>query len=147
MVGPRRYELVLRPKADVLQGTSRRYIYLFSINSHGASTLLFPRRGSVENRFPIDAAGRSAMRDVPLGYVDVEPPFGVDTFVLLSSDEALPNPSVLAWSGVRTRGPRGETAFEELLSRTGGSLRSASPVLVPTTWSIDRLIVESAASR
>ena len=47
--------------------------------------------------------------------------------------------------GVRTRGPMGQTPLEELLSRTGGSMRGmAPPPEVPPIWSVDRLLIDSA---
>ncbi|HEX9981738.1 MAG TPA: caspase family protein [Thermoanaerobaculia bacterium] len=68
-----------------------RYLYVFVVDSAGRSTLLFPESGSVENRFPLST----------LGAFTVQPPYGRDTFYLLATDEALPNPWILEWDGVR----------------------------------------------
>jgi hypothetical protein len=93
-------------------------VYVFVIDSHGTSTLLFPRRGSVENRFPCPSPP-----EIPLGQsaaFEVTPPYGVDTFFLLTSEEALPIPWILEWDGVRTRS-----------------------ISASASWSIDRMMFES----
>ncbi len=97
-----------------------RYYYVVIVDSFGKSYLAFPRSGSVENRFPleepvIDLGDSSAIRIVP--------PYGVDTYVLLSTDEPLPNPSILTWDGLRT------------------------PRILPGRWSIERVQFESVPRR
>lgn len=114
VIGDERYELVVRPAS---QQTQPRYVYAFVIDSHGKSTLLHPRDGSVENRL---AGGHPQLS---LGDFRVGPPYGVDTFVLLTTSEPLPSPWILAWDGVRT-GPFG-------LGQ----------------WSIERVVVESVPPR
>jgi hypothetical protein len=141
-VGRQQYGLVLRAHSSdpVIKP---RYYYVFGIDSYGKSVLLFPLGGSVENRFPIEREGEPSAREIPIGSVKSGPPYGRDTYILISTDEPLPNPSVLQWSGVRTRGPKGQTGLEELLSLTGGSKRSMDPVVTPARWSIDQLLIES----
>lgn len=91
LAGGERYEVVLRATSAAARP---RYVYAFVIDSHGAGTLLFPRDGSVENRF-------SGGGDVILATVEVAPPYGIDTYVLLTTEEPLPNPWILSWEGVR----------------------------------------------
>ena len=50
--GGETYEIVLRAKEPIPARIRPRYVYAFMIDSHGRSILLFPRSGSVENRFP-----------------------------------------------------------------------------------------------
>jgi len=146
LVGFTTYQMVLRAAGTPLPiGTKRRYFYIFGIDSFGRSHLLFPLGGSVENCFPLEHDGMAPAPEVPIGPVTVKPPYGLDTYVLLSSDEPIPNPSILQWSGVRTRGPKGATALEELLSRTGGSSRSMEAVPTSAHWSIDRITLQSVA--
>ena len=91
LTGDREYTLALRSTNARVNG--RRYAYVFVIDSDGAGTLLFPRDGSVEN----DVTG-----DTPqLAKFIVAPPYGVDTYILLITDEPLPNPWALTWDGVR----------------------------------------------
>jgi hypothetical protein len=120
-----------------------RYYYIFGIDSFGASKLLYPIFGSVENRFPTAQDGTNPLSAIQVRSITVKPPYGVDTYFLVSTDESIPNPLVLQWSGVRTRGPKGETLLEDLLSRTGGSSRSMDGDPVPAKWSIDHLVFES----
>ncbi|HEY0158224.1 MAG TPA: caspase family protein [Thermoanaerobaculia bacterium] len=120
--GEETYSVVLRAAGSPADGDAARYYYVFVIDSHGKSHLLFPRSGSVENRFPIRAP---APPEISLGETSafrVTPPYGLDTYVLLSTEEPLPNPSVLEWDGVRA----------------GRALRA-------TRWSIERVTLESVA--
>lgn len=114
LIGNRIYSIVLRAAEEK---PAPRYYYVFAIDSRGKSRLLFPTTGSVENRFPIEASA-----DIALGTLSafrIDPPYGTEMFVLLSTEEALPNPSILEWDGVRGH--------------------------LPTRWSIERITFESAA--
>jgi hypothetical protein len=143
--GGSKYRLLLRNINPSARWIAPRYYYIFGIDSFGKSVLLFPLRGSVENRFPLDPSELPPARELEVGFVNVTPPYGLDSYFLISSDESLANPAVVEWSGVRTRGPRGSNGLEELLSRTGGSERSSEPVMTSPIWSIDRLLVRSVA--
>ncbi len=145
-----RYGLVLRAGGAVPECcVVPRYTYVFVLDSFGNSTLLFPfsGQGSVENRFPLDGAVGSPPAEIALGpspLFEVGPPYGKDTYFLLTTEDPIPNPWVLEYPGVRTRGPNGSTALEELLSLTGATSRGEPPV-TPVTWSIERLSFDSVA--
>jgi hypothetical protein len=120
----------------------RRHVYVFVIDSYGQSTLLYPPSGSVENHFPLaDEA------TIPLdAKFEVAPPYGVDTYVLLATDEPLVNPSILQWDGVRGPAVKPATALERLIALTGSGQRGAR-VVTPATWSIERIVIESVRPR
>jgi Caspase domain len=128
--------------ADLTRPVTPRYVYVFSIDSFGASVLLFPPlgQGNVENRFPTLFEGATAFpTEIPLGpqpSFRATEPFGIDAFFLLTTEEPIPNPWVLHASGVRSRGPDGQTSLEELLSQRG-STRRGNPPTTPVTWSIE----------
>jgi hypothetical protein len=151
LVGQKEYGLLLRARSTPPASQARpRYFYVFMIDSYGKSVLLFPTGGSVENRFPLPPVPgqMSTYPPVEISFgpsasFEVADPYGVDTYFLLSSDEPLPNPWILEWEGVRTRGPQGKTPLEELLSLTGGTIRSANRVLTPANWSIETVLFES----
>lgn len=145
-----RYGLIVRAEKEALRfAGSPRYLYVFTIDSFGNSTLLFPRlnQGSVENRFPI--LSETSDRWPAEILLSAQPvfrisePFGIDTYFLLSTEEPIPNPWVVQFPGVRTRGPQGTTSLEELLSQTGSAERGAEPLTVPVTWSLERLTFEA----
>jgi Caspase domain len=98
--GGARYQLVLtgHPPSPV------RYIYVFVIDPTGRSILLFPRRttGSIENRFPI-----ANEDEIPLTPFRVAPPYGDDTYVLVTSDEPLPDLAIFEQEGARSPLPPG----------------------------------------
>jgi hypothetical protein len=151
VAGKEEYGLVLRTRSTPPPArVEPRFFYVFAVDSYGKSVLLFPPSGSVENRFPLAEAGgqtaSSSPAEIPLGPAALfaaATPYGVDTFFLLSSDEPLPNPWILEWDGVRSRGPRGESPLAELLALTGGASRSLDPIHTSPNWSIERLLVQS----
>ncbi|MEE8586385.1 MAG: caspase family protein [Acidobacteriota bacterium] len=143
-----RLGLVLRALPQGLGGLVRpRFVYVFSIDSFGKATLLFPPldAGCVENRFPIQRGGAPYPEEIPLGSQPLfasGPPFGLDTYILLSSREAIPNPGVVEAEGVRTRGQASQ-GLQELLSCWGTVLRGTRLLTTPASWSIQRLTFES----
>jgi len=79
-------------------------------------------RGKSHNRYPL---ADPVPDEIPLGNPSafrITRPYGIDTFVLLSTEEPLPNPSILGWEGVRARS-----------------------MLAETPWSIERVTIESVA--
>lgn len=137
--GDQTYALELHATA---RAAMRRHVYVFAIDSYGRSTLLFPVSGSVENHLPL--AGEPL---ILLGAkFEVTPPYGVDTYMLLSTDEPLANPWILQWDGVRAPAIKPTTALERLIALTGTSGRGAR-VVTPATWSIERMAIESVRPR
>ena len=119
-----------------------RYVYVFAIDSHGNGVLLYPTGEKVENRYPL---ADPPPKEIPLPItVSVVPPFGVDTYYLLTSREQIPDPYVLEWSGVRRRGlTRGAASpLQSLLARVGTRTRGFQPD-PPTDWDIEHISVKS----
>lgn len=120
ITGGHMYSIALRAEPSVAEPTPR-YYYIFVVDSHGNSRLVFPTTGSVENRFPIgDAAAEIDLGD-PSSF-RISRPYGIDTYFLLSTEEPLPDLSILEWDGVRAR-----------------------RALMATRWSIERVTFESIA--
>lgn len=124
-----------------------RHLYIFQIDSEGNSALLFGSRAD-SNRIPFDpeepAPPSIRLSDEP--QVHVIPPYGRDTYFLLTTNEPLANPRVLEYRGFRKRGPIGGTPLEELLSLTGGTGHRNAPLITPVGWSIEHLSFVSAPS-
>jgi hypothetical protein len=145
-----RYRLVLRAGERELnraleQGFDGRYVYLFAIDSFGKRTLLFPPSGQGNAGNWIGSAERRSELEPMLpvgGTFLIRPPFGIDTFVLLTSREPIPNPDVLAGAGVRSRGRGASSPLERLVSRLDEGTRGVGAPM-PLTWSIGRLSVRS----
>jgi hypothetical protein len=98
------YSLELRA-APAATPVKPRFYYAFAIGSRGDGVLLFPRRGSVENRFPLSADAPPAQIPLPGSAFRLAPPYGVETYFLLSTEEPLPNPWVLEFEGARGGAP------------------------------------------
>ncbi len=149
LFGGEPHHLVLRAKGGRPPAhVDPRYFYVFLIDSDGRSILLYPNPATPDqNRFPVPPG---APAEIPLGrdgVFRVSPPYGVDTYFLLTSDERIPNPWVLDSEGVRARGPRGTTPLEELLSITGGWERSATRSPTPVVWSVEKKLFQSVPQK
>jgi hypothetical protein len=151
------YGLVLRADKKALaearaRGIEPRFIYVFTIDSNGQGQLLYPAAtaGSVENRLPRAAAG-AGQSEIPteilLGRSDafsISEPFGIDTYLLVTSAEAITNLEAFEFDGARTSTPRGEaSALERLLFDVGSSQRGQQRK-TPVDWSIQRISIRSA---
>ncbi|HKO56967.1 MAG TPA: caspase family protein [Thermoanaerobaculia bacterium] len=136
VIGGQSYRLVLRAPVTA-KDIQPRFFYVFIVDRHGKSYLAFPR-GAVENRFPMPGSSG----EIPLDRFRVMPPFGADTYFLLSTDEPLPNPWILEWDGVRTRSPKSPTPLERLLMLTDADERGRR-LVTPIGWSLERVIFES----
>jgi hypothetical protein len=124
-----------------------RYTYVVLLDSSGERQLYFPlpRHGSVENHLP-----RASMDDsvapavIPIGRqpdFEVLGPPGLDTWILLTTSEPLPDPNVLQGHGVRDPGehPLARFFHGHHLGRRGGDHST------PLEWSVDRLTVRVLA--
>ncbi|MGA2753379.1 MAG: caspase family protein [Terracidiphilus sp.] len=122
-----------------------RWVYVLDIDCHGQGTVLYPRDYS-ENQFPNDSEnGRQfVLPGAPV--LRIGPPYGVDTLIMLSTEQPLADPYVLNFEGVASRGTRGVASpLEKLLNQTSGGTRGFSGE-VPTNWGIGLMTVHSAPS-
>jgi hypothetical protein len=132
-------KLALQSEDRVIE---KRWVYILDIDCHGKGTLLYPLDYG-ENQFPSAAdAGRQFVlpgaRTLRIG-----PPYGVDTLILLSTAQPLPDPYVLNFEGVASRGTRGsESPLEKLLGETSSGTRGVSGE-VPTNWGIGLTAIRS----
>lgn len=120
---------------------SKRYIYVFSIDSKGTMQLIYPLSGSVENRMPLVDASGSPLLQMKLGNakIKVTEPFGVDTYIMLATNEPIPNPDVFNQISVISRGDA-SSGLQNLLnigSRTRGEL------ITPSDWGIQKVSIRS----
>ena len=83
-----------------------RWVYILDIDCHGKGSLIYPQNYS-ENQYPGegDRIIQIILRHAPT--LKVGPPFGVDTMILLSTAQPLPDPSVLNFEGVARGATRG----------------------------------------
>lgn len=142
LVGKERYLFALRARPGA--APKPRYMYVFLIDSHGTGVLFYPTAdtGSVENMVPLDRRTPAPTEIVLDGGVRAIEPYGIDTYFLLTTDDALPDPTILQWDGVRGRAPA-STALEELLMQTGSVTRSGETPRTPANWSIERVVCKS----
>jgi hypothetical protein len=120
----------------------KRWVYILDIDCHGKGSLLYPL-DYAENQFP-NAAGAGRQFILPgARTLRIGPPYGVDTLILLSTAQPLPDPYVLNFEGVASRGTRGmESSLQRLLNETSGGTRGFSGEL-PTNWGIGLITMRS----
>jgi hypothetical protein len=148
LIGNETYKVTLTASVPRVIENAPRYYYAFVIDSHGKSYLAFPSSdsGSVENRFPIGEPAATIVLGEDAKFSVMEP-YGVDTYFLLSTDEPLPNPSILEWDGVRAPSWNAPpTPLEELFLLTTDPTRGRRTV-VTSRWSLEKLIFESVPPR
>ena len=152
------YDLVLVPqqvakKASAARPIRRQRVYVFAFDSWGKSTLFFPL-SNVENLLPLDPTDQEKeVFDKPVtepillgkeGMIKMASPFGLDTYVLLASDDSIPDPYVLEFEGARSPGDsRGkDSALSRLAYGLGSGTRGPTPN-APLSWTIDRMFLRS----
>jgi hypothetical protein len=144
-----KYDPVLIADKEIIPGTpgiEKRYVYVFVIDSYGKGTLLFPLTELLnsENYFPVQK--NSLPSEINLGkggLFDITPPFGVDTYILLTTAEPISNPDVLSFNGVRGGEVKGQLSPLEKLLAGVGLRRRGNPPVTHTGWSIERLSIQS----
>jgi hypothetical protein len=104
-------------------------------------SLWFPLSGSVENRAPWFDAQANIIEYSSLGrpkLLRVTEPIGTDTYILLATNEPIPNPDVLNQPGVVTRG--NSSGYSQLLNIGSGT---RGQLITPSEWGIQKIIVRS----
>jgi hypothetical protein len=150
------YKLYLKAdQADLknAKALARRWVYIFTIDSFGECTLLYPAaaRGNEGNLQPY-AMVNEQPRFEPLIALpgdkydfSIAAPFGVDSYFLLTTQEAI-DPSVFTAEGVRTRGASaGADALSQMFSDVNTGARATKRVETPGTWSIEIRTIRSVA--
>jgi hypothetical protein len=133
--------------------TGKRWVYVLDIDCQGNGNLLYPI-DYAENQFPKAGAGAvTGATRVPLSgarTIDVGEPYGMDTLVMLSTEQPLPDPEVLNFAGVATgrRGLEAQTALSQLLGETSAGRRGfKTRNQVPTSWGVELVQLVSEAPR
>jgi hypothetical protein len=129
---------------------AKRYVYVFAIDAEGNTKLYYGGKG-VENKMPRLDDNNEIPDYIPLGrqpLFKVTAPYGVDTYVILTTDEPITNPEFLESAGVRSnsmaRGDRGKKSWADMLANAGFGSRGNGDI-APTNWSVVRVSVRSTA--
>ncbi len=146
LTGDTAYEVILSGDERDLRGSARRHVYVFTVDPHGKSQLLYPEDSLEDNQFPKQTGGRKQ----PAGWVrlkrtnfSIVPPYGRDVYYLFTSSEKIHDLGVFIWDGVgsNTRGAP-TNALERLIANTASGVRGTGSA-VPEEWSIERLVFDT----
>ena len=143
------FSVVIQAEAETLnRGVEPRYVYVFTLDSDGVSQLIWPSRGQGNSqRLPAPADNNGYPKTISLAEgISSGEPYGVDTYVMLTSLTAIPDATVLEFRGVRSRS-RGGMDFNPLqnLLESVGNPKRAPKMEAPADWSIQRITVLSVA--
>jgi len=126
----------------------QRWVYVLVIDRDGSVAVLHPAGGSnTGNHLPPEGDGPPPAQ-IPMtdeaADVKINPPFGLDTYILLTSREEL-DPRLFPAQGVRsealTRG--GGNPLASLLGGIGNTRGASAISAVPTNWSVQTLSLPS----
>jgi Caspase domain len=120
--------------------TEKRWVYVLDIDCQGKGTVVYPR-GNTNNQFPNESdIGTQFVLPGP-STLRILKPFGVDTFVMLSTTQQLSDPFILNFEGVApSRGA--QSPLEQLLRNTSSATRG-DPGRVPTDWGVGLTTIHS----
>ena len=141
------FGLVLRADGKITASTPRRWVYVLAIECSGEGVLLYPRSGE-GNFLPEKAPGANAWpAEIDLGgksgTFSIGSPFGVDTYVLLTTGDQIADLSAFSFSGVlqATRGGP-QSPLAQLLGNASANARGVNPS-VPVNWSVQYMPIRS----
>jgi Caspase domain len=125
-----------------------QYVYLFGLQCDGGGTLLYPSAelggGAPLPLLSEDERGKHYPERIKMAHLQVAPPVGLDTIVLLVTPERISDLSAFNYSGVVTRGMGARGVGNELDDLVRGiSGRSRGIGSVAATWSIQRVSIKS----
>jgi Caspase domain len=121
---------------DYLSGP--RYIYIFGIDRSGSMQLIYPEEsdGNGLNRFP-RMKGNEMEMDINITSYAVPEPSGTDSFFLLTTNDPIPNYSLI-FNQPGVRSPVQKSPMGDLLGL--GNIESRGlPHTLPENWSIQKL--------
>jgi hypothetical protein len=139
------YDLVLHISGTPPAQVDRQWVYVLGIDCAGRGSLLYPvgpegnqlpERGSVPTEISLTGSGPG---------IKIVPPFGLDSYILLTTTEQLPDPSLLGFDPVLTRGARGPSSPLGDLLGSASSGRRGMERPVPSNWAVHYLQIRSAA--
>jgi hypothetical protein len=120
---------------------------VLDIDCQGTGTLLYPQNAS-GNQYP--SLGDSDLQIVlrTKATVKFQEPFGLESMILLTTSQPLPDPYVLDFTGVARAVSRGvQTPFEKLLSNASSGTRGGKlDADIPTDWGIQIMSLRSIPS-
>ncbi|MGH9773507.1 MAG: caspase family protein [Candidatus Acidiferrales bacterium] len=141
------FGLVLKAGKKLDATTPRRWVYVMAIQCNGEGLLLYPRSGEgnyLPERRP-DGSSPPSQIDLTSEEetITIGSPFGIDTYILLTTDDQISDLSAFSFSGV-LRGTRGglSTPLTQLLGNASANTRGINPT-VPVNWSVQFMPIRS----
>lgn len=135
-------DLLLKSDEPISPQVVPRWVYVMAIDCSGKGRLLFPR-GGIENKYPREGASDMEISVLGKGHLIITPPFGTETYILLTTNKQLPDPASLNFEGVVKTGVRGNSPLQDLLSNASRGTRGPTSPM-PTEWGVQVLQLTSS---
>jgi hypothetical protein len=146
------YVLSLQAAGELNPMLKRKWVYVEAIDCSGEGQLVFPLKGSDEgNHLPILSYGQDQWPvEIELlprqAAFTIAPPFGLDTYILLATDDRIADLSAFNFEGVLRGGTRGiGNPLEDLLRNVNASNSRGLSRPVSANWSVQYLQIRSVA--
>ena len=144
------YDVQLTADSQALSANAiqPKYVYLFGLQCDGAGALLYPSTelggGAPLPLLSEDDKGKRYPEKITLAHVQVTPPLGLDTVVLLVTQERISDLSAFNYSGISNRDVGGRGVGNELDDLVRGiSGQSRGITATSTSWSVQKASVKS----
>jgi hypothetical protein len=126
----------------------QRWVYVVSIDNKGCIGRVIPiTDGNVGNHLPPEGEHPETIEVTERPWdLRIRDPFGLDTYIMLVSEEQIDPKALPSTCAVRSRGVVRGNALTNLIGTIGAGTRgSGTPDSVPTTWTVDSISFLSVA--
>jgi hypothetical protein len=126
----------------------QRWVYVVSIDNQGCIGRVVPiTDGNVGNHLPPEGEHPETIEVTERPWdLRIRDPFGLDTYIMLVSQEPIDPQALPSTCAVRSRGVVRGNALTNLIGAIGAGTRgSGMPGTVPTTWTVDSISFLSVA--
>jgi hypothetical protein len=135
------YSLALTGSHNTVVDTPR-WVYVLGIDCQGRGQVLWPKHGP-GGSFPASDGGALDVIPLPGSNFHIAPPFGTDTYILITTATPLTAPEALNFDGVVKGGMRGGQSPLESLLRSASSATRGQETEAPTNWSVQTVQMHS----
>jgi hypothetical protein len=132
------YSLLLRARGDTR--ADARSVYVLAVDCQGTGSLAYPLAAG-NNVYPQEG-GRLDQIPLPGVQMTIGPPFGTDTYILLSTSTPLSSPAELNFTGVVRGGASDGKPIDNLVGQTSSGV-SGNVTEMPIDWGVEYLEMHS----
>ncbi len=128
-----------------------RYVYVIGLDKDGRTFVLYPQDNDIEHirKLPYDYQSPPLEIELESSSFKIKKPFGIDTYILLTSDSRIPDIQLLNDDiGVITDEIKTKSLFDDFASYIFGTTTAQrrGDITLTTNWTVKRITIESRKS-